>query len=74
MFRFRRQNPISNIIQGISAVVAIILIWRGVWYVLDDLDILIFGGNHTVSAVLGILLGLLILYIPDKDLKEIHKH
>jgi len=47
--------------------------WRGTWYVLDELDILLFGGNHSYSAFLGIIVGLLILYLPDHDLKEISK-
>jgi len=32
-----------------------------------------FGGSHYFSATVGIVIGLLILYIPDKDLKEIEK-
>jgi hypothetical protein len=44
-----------------------------VWYVLDEIDILFFGGNHGLTAVVGIILGLIVLYIPDHDLKEIQK-
>ena len=49
------------------------LIWRGIWYVLDGLDIWLFGNSHVWSALGGIALGLWILYLPDKDLKEIEK-
>ncbi len=59
--------------RNLSIVIGLVMIWRGVWYVLDYLDIKFLDGNHTLSAVIGIVLGLLILYIPDKDLKEISK-
>jgi len=58
---------------NLSIVIGLVLIWRGVWYVLDGLDVLIFGGNPLWTAFGGIVLGLAILYFPDKDLKEISK-
>ncbi len=60
-------------ISNISVVLGVVLIWRGIWYVLDALDIVFFGGNHLPLAILGIVLGVLILYIPDHDLKELGK-
>lgn len=51
----------------------IVLVWRGVWYVLDELDKIAFSGSHLWTAVAGIIVGLAILYFPDKDLKEIEK-
>ena len=59
--------------KNISIVIGLVLIWRGIWYTLDGLDIWIFGGSHIWTAVGGIIVGLLILYLPDKDLKEIEK-
>ncbi|OGI73012.1 hypothetical protein A2737_02330 [Candidatus Nomurabacteria bacterium RIFCSPHIGHO2_01_FULL_41_71] len=59
--------------KNISVVIGLVLIWRGIWYVLDGLDKLIFDGSHIWSAFGGIILGLIILYLPDKDLKEIEK-
>ena len=59
--------------KNISVVIGLVLIWRGVWYVLDWIDLTLFQGQHIFTAVGGILLGLLILYLPDKDLKEIEK-
>jgi len=59
--------------KNFSIVVGLVLIWRGIWYVLDGLDLIFFGGSHEWTALAGIVLGLLILYIPDKDLKEIEK-
>lgn len=58
---------------NMSIVVGLVLIWRGIWYVLDGLDTLFFGGSHVITALGGIILGLLVLYFPDHDLKEIQK-
>ncbi|HBU09818.1 MAG TPA: hypothetical protein DEB30_03415, partial [Candidatus Peribacter riflensis] len=59
--------------KNIFVVVGLVLIWRGIWYVLDSIDMAIFGGSHVFTALGGIALGLAILYLPDKDLKEIEK-
>lgn len=59
--------------KNFSIVIGLVLIWRGIWYVLDGLDKWIFGGSHTWTALGGIIIGLIILYLPDKDLKEIAK-
>lgn len=54
-------------------VVGIVLVWRGIWYALDTLDTRLFGGSHVWTAIGGIVLGLIILYAPNKNLKEIEK-
>jgi hypothetical protein len=63
----------ARFVQIMSVVVGLVLVWRGIWYVLDAIDIWVFGGSHGWSAVFGVIIGLLILYIPDGDLKEIEK-
>jgi hypothetical protein len=59
--------------KNIFIVIGIVLIWRGVWYILDYFDVLFFQGNHMPLAVGGIIIGLIMLYLPDRDLKEIEK-
>jgi hypothetical protein len=59
--------------KNISVAIGLVLIWRGIWFVLDEFDNWVFGGSHVWTALGGILIGLIILYIPDKDLKEIEK-
>jgi hypothetical protein len=54
-------------------VIGLVLMWRGVWYTLDWIDVTLFDGSHVWTALLGIAVGLLVLYLPDKDLKEIQK-
>lgn len=67
------KNIISYFARNLSIVIGLVLIWRGIWYILDELDIIFDGGNHFISAIGGIVLGLIILYMPDKDLDEISK-
>lgn len=55
------------------AVAGIVLIWRGIWHILDQVDVRVFGGNTMITAAGGIIIGFLCLYLPDKDLKEIEK-
>lgn len=58
---------------NLSIVIGLVLIWRGVWYVADLIDKYVFDGNIFFTAIGGIIVGLLILYLPDKDLKELQK-
>lgn len=59
--------------KNMAIVIGLVLIWRGVWHILDEVDVVFFNGDYFITAVGGIILGLLILYIPDGDLKEIQK-
>jgi hypothetical protein len=59
--------------KNIAIVVGLVLIWRSIWYALDFIDLVLFHGQHIFTALGGIALGLVILYLPDKDLKEIEK-
>ena len=40
---------------------------------LDLIDTLIFGGNHIITAILGIVVGILMLYLPEKNLKALER-
>ncbi len=70
---FRHKLTLRYLSKNISIIIGLVLIWRGIWYVLDGLDKWLFGGSHTWTALIGILIGLIVLYVPDKDLKEIEK-
>jgi uncharacterized membrane protein HdeD (DUF308 family) len=59
--------------KSLTTVVGVVLVWRGVWYVLDEFDKWLFEGSHFWTSLIGIIIGLIILYFPDKDLKEIEK-
>lgn len=67
-----KRNLFKYFAKNIMTVISLVLIWRGIWYVLDFIDIN-FIGSHIYTAILGIILGLILLYVPDHDLKEIEK-
>ncbi len=59
--------------KNLTVVLGLVLIWRGIWHLLDEVDLVFFEGEHLITAAAGVVIGLAILYIPDKDLKEIEK-
>ena len=63
----------KKLFRNFLVAVAIILIWRGLWYLLDFVDHIFFDGSHAWTAVAGVVVGILILYIPDRDLDELGK-
>jgi len=69
----KTQQLIAYFARNIFIVLGLVLIWRGTWYVLDEIDIIFFGKSHVITTIGGIILGFLILYLPDRDLKEISK-
>ncbi len=69
----KNKLTLNYIAKNMSIVIGLVLVWRGIWYVLDALDKWLFGGGHFWTALFGIVLGLVILYLPDHDLKEIEK-
>lgn len=66
-------KTVKYFVKNMSIVVGLVLIWRGIWYILDDIDQSFFSGDHTLTAIGGVVIGLLILYLPDHDLKELQK-
>jgi hypothetical protein len=64
---------LAYFLKHLLVVVGLVLIWRGVWYVLDAIDVAFFAGDHFWTALAGIVIGIAVLYVPDKDLKEIAK-
>lgn len=69
----RPKLTLQHFAKDLSIVIGLVLIWRGIWYVLDELDLWLLGGSHAWTALGGIIIGLVILYLPDQDLKEIEK-
>ncbi len=58
----------NHFISAIFVAIGIVLVWRGIWNLLD----IYFLPNYPIlSNLIGIFVGLLILYLPDKDLKEL---
>jgi len=66
-------KDLKYFIRTLSIVVGLVMIWRGVWYVLDAVDTVLFGEYNHFTGLIGITIGVLLLYLPDRDLKEIEK-
>lgn len=73
MTKKKQKSVFSYFIKNINIIVGIVLIWRGIWHVLDGIDRYVFSGNPFWTAIGGIILGFLMIYLPDHDLKEIEK-
>jgi hypothetical protein len=69
----KSKNIIHYLAKNIIVVFALVMVWRGIWYVLDGIDVWLFGSYNMWTGLIGILIGLIILYFPDHDLKEIEK-
>ncbi len=58
----------------LMTIIALVMIWRGVWHVLDAIEQKILGSTTGFfAALVSIAIGIFLLYLPDKDLKEIEK-
>jgi len=66
-------NIIAYFARNMAIVIGLVLVWRGIWHLLDAVDLFVFAGNPLYTAIGGIAIGLAILYYPDKDLKELEK-
>ncbi len=69
----KQHKDVRYFIRTLSIVVGLVMIWRGIWHILDVIEHMYFGGEMFWTSVVGILIGILLLYIPDHDLKEIEK-
>lgn len=74
IFRRPEERGLEYFSRHLLIVVGMVLVWRGIWHVLDHLDVVLFAGNHFWTGLAGIALGLLLLYLPDRDLKELAQH
>lgn len=69
----RKHKDLKYFIRTLSIIIGLVMIWRGIWYVLDQIDIILFGAYSHWTGLLGIVVGVILLYLPDRDLKEIEK-
>jgi hypothetical protein len=69
----KNKLTLAYLTRNLGVVIGLVLVWRGVWHILDGVDMYLLDGNKMITAFGGVVLGLLILYLPDKDLKEIQK-
>ncbi len=77
MFMSNKHKDIKYFIKTLLIVIGLVMVWRGVWHVLDAFEASIFGVNvieyNYLTGTIGIIIGVILLYFPDRDLKEIEK-
>jgi hypothetical protein len=59
--------------KNINIVIGLVLIWRGIWHGLDILEAMLGIDHSMLTAGFGLILGIVLLYAPDHDLKELQK-
>lgn len=69
----KKHKDFKYFVKTLSIVVGLVLIWRGLWHILDYIELTYFGGELFWTGLVGVAAGVLLLYIPDRDLKEIEK-
>ena len=63
-----KQSPLNLNLRILVEVAGVILVWRGVWTLADRY---LLPENPDVSAVISIILGIIILYMERKSLKNL---
>ena len=67
------KHPLKYLGENMGVALGLVLIWRGIWYGLDAIDLWLFAGTHIFTAVFGVILGVLILYLPHRNLKALER-
>ena len=68
MFKFPKKLK-----ESILVMIGVVLVWRGMWLILDSIDIYIFGGTHIITGIIGVVLGFTILYYLDDELEGLSR-
>lgn len=61
-------KPRARIVWTLMVVFAVVLVWRGIW---NLADMYFFPGDPLFSNIASILVGALIIYLPDRSLKDL---
>lgn len=61
-------KPRRYFLRDLLIVVGVVLVWRSIWYLADRF---LFPENQFASEVVGLVLGLFLLYLPDRDLSRL---
>lgn len=65
------RHILKRVAGSLYVVFGVVLIWRGTWILLDHLDKWLFGHETLILAVVGVILGLILLYLHDHKIDEL---
>ncbi len=63
-----KKSSLDPNIRILVEVTGVILVWRGIWALTDRY---LFPDNPDLSAIISIILGIIIIYIENKNLKDL---
>lgn len=66
-----KSSLFKRVRESLMVLIAGVLIWRGIWILLDLFDVLFLEGSHTLSAILSILIGGVLVYVADRNLEDL---
>ncbi len=69
----RLHHRLSYFTSSFATLVGVVLVWRGVWYAIDWIETYFFPEQHWLTLPTGVVLGFIILYLPDRSLSELRK-
>ncbi len=55
-------------IRNLVIAIGVVLVWRGIWHLADEY---LFPNNETLSSIVSLIAGILILYLPDGTLEQL---
>jgi hypothetical protein len=67
LLELKARHPVGN---AVIIILAIIMFWRGMWGLLDTY---LFPGSPTLSNLVSVLLGVLILYLDDFHINNLKR-
>jgi hypothetical protein len=59
--------------EAIFVMFGVVLVWRGIWLMLDTIDIYLFNGAHYVTGILSTIIGFTVLYYLDEEMEALDK-
>ena len=58
----------KHFVRNIVIAIGVVLVWRGVWHLAD---MYLFPNNPLLSNIVSLIVGILILYLPDGSLHHL---
>ncbi|MCX6714756.1 MAG: hypothetical protein NTX72_03000 [Candidatus Uhrbacteria bacterium] len=67
----RKPSFLKVLRESLMVLIAAVLIWRGIWVLLDKFDEHYMHGSHVWSALAGIIVGCAMVFFADRDLEDL---
>lgn len=62
-----------GLVDAVITVTGVVLVWRGIWLILDSIDYWLFHGSHLLTGIFGVCAGLYILWRHHHNFDELRK-